>query len=111
MCATLLSICFSFALLAKSPMYCVLCLMLLRLSGVSCRLFGTSLAEMPYVATRKDARRAGNCRRLLKVRTLEKQPCLQQQQMCFAEGNDRHAFGMYVCLFAFARHLCCRVTG
>jgi hypothetical protein len=36
--------------------------------AMSCRLFGTKLAEMPYVATRKDARRAGNCRRLFKVR-------------------------------------------
>ncbi|WIA11049.1 hypothetical protein OEZ85_011201 [Tetradesmus obliquus] len=38
----------------------------LVVSVATLRLFGTSLAEMPYVATRKDARRAGNCRRLLK---------------------------------------------
>jgi hypothetical protein len=31
------------------------------------RLFGTQLAEMPFVATRQGHRRAGHCRRLMKV--------------------------------------------
>ncbi len=32
------------------------------------RLFGTQLAEMPFVATRQGFQRAGHCRRLIKAR-------------------------------------------
>lgn len=30
-------------------------------------MFGTQLAEMPFVSTREGYRRAGNCKRLMKV--------------------------------------------
>jgi hypothetical protein len=41
------------------------------LCGAACRVFGNQLAEMPFVATKTGFRRAGHCRRLIKVRT----PC------------------------------------
>ena len=37
-------------------------------SAATLRVFGTGFAELPFVATKEGFRRAGNCRRLIKVR-------------------------------------------
>lgn len=47
--------------------YGILCCAELTLRGGCCRVFGDQLAEMPFVATRTGFRRAGHCRRLIKV--------------------------------------------
>jgi hypothetical protein len=54
-----------------------------------CRVFGDNMAEMPFVATRQGFRRAGHCRRLIKVRTrcclLSTAPALTERTRVFEQ--------------------------
>jgi hypothetical protein len=77
---------------------------LLLLVAMSCRLFGTKLAEMPYVATRKDARRAGNCRRLLKVRGVA-----AAMSMCESSMQPNHTAQLHASNPCTATHTPCSV--
>lgn len=49
------------------------------------RLFGTRLAEMPFVATKDGYRREGNCKRLMQVRAATAHH--QQQHQCACHGH------------------------
>src|SRR5689334_9649542 len=58
-----------------------------------CRVFGDQLAEMPFVATRQGFRRAGHCRRLIKVRA---ECCCEEFDPSIWMHWSRHAVALSI---------------